>query len=94
MANYLIMPYANNNQDPTPGSPMFGLSVGPTLHFIHNHLLHVCASSVLYLSTAIWSIPGKGLASETPAASLSVLGKLALLYGLQVNLIPSFIHLG
>ncbi|GFO31760.1 hypothetical protein PoB_005826500 [Plakobranchus ocellatus] len=25
------MPYAKNNQDPTPGSPMLGLSVGPTL---------------------------------------------------------------
>ncbi|GFO21838.1 hypothetical protein PoB_004834300 [Plakobranchus ocellatus] len=30
MANYLIMPYAKNNQDPTTGSPMLGLSVGPT----------------------------------------------------------------
>ncbi|GFO28407.1 hypothetical protein PoB_005491200 [Plakobranchus ocellatus] len=29
--NYLIMPYAKNNRDPTPGSPMLGLSVGPTL---------------------------------------------------------------
>ncbi|GFO19083.1 hypothetical protein PoB_004558800 [Plakobranchus ocellatus] len=28
MANYLIMLYAKNNQDPTPGSPMLGLSVG------------------------------------------------------------------
>ncbi|GFO41734.1 hypothetical protein PoB_006823900 [Plakobranchus ocellatus] len=26
MANYLIMSYAKNNQDPTPGSPMLGLS--------------------------------------------------------------------
>ncbi|GFO09493.1 hypothetical protein PoB_003599800 [Plakobranchus ocellatus] len=34
MANYLIMPYAKISQDPTPGSPMFGLSVGPTLLFI------------------------------------------------------------
>ncbi|GFO28814.1 hypothetical protein PoB_005531900 [Plakobranchus ocellatus] len=33
MANYLIMPHAKNNQDPTPGSPMLGLSVGPTLIF-------------------------------------------------------------
>ncbi|GFO03359.1 hypothetical protein PoB_002986400 [Plakobranchus ocellatus] len=31
MANYPIMAYAKNNQDPTPGSPMLGLSVGPTL---------------------------------------------------------------
>ncbi|GFN89395.1 hypothetical protein PoB_001590100 [Plakobranchus ocellatus] len=30
-ANYLIMPYAKNNQDPTPGSTMHGLSVGPFL---------------------------------------------------------------
>ncbi|GFO39270.1 hypothetical protein PoB_006577500 [Plakobranchus ocellatus] len=28
MANYLTMPYAKNNQDPTPGSSMLGLSVG------------------------------------------------------------------
>ncbi|GFO21536.1 hypothetical protein PoB_004804100 [Plakobranchus ocellatus] len=34
MANYLIMPYAKNNQNPTPGSPMLGLNVGPTLLFI------------------------------------------------------------
>ncbi|GFN79714.1 hypothetical protein PoB_000622000 [Plakobranchus ocellatus] len=26
-----IMPYAKNNQDPAPGSPMLGLSVGPTM---------------------------------------------------------------
>ncbi|GFO49104.1 hypothetical protein PoB_007560900 [Plakobranchus ocellatus] len=26
MANYLITPYAKNNRDPTPGSPMLGLS--------------------------------------------------------------------
>ncbi|GFO30024.1 hypothetical protein PoB_005652900 [Plakobranchus ocellatus] len=31
MANYLIMPCAMNNQDPIPGSPILGLSVGPTL---------------------------------------------------------------
>ncbi|GFN86254.1 hypothetical protein PoB_001276000 [Plakobranchus ocellatus] len=31
MANYLIMPYAKNNQNPTPGSPMLGLRVRPTL---------------------------------------------------------------
>ncbi|GFO34222.1 chromosome 15 open reading frame 61 [Plakobranchus ocellatus] len=31
MANHLIMLNAKNNQDPTPGSPMLGLSVGPTL---------------------------------------------------------------
>ncbi|GFO00429.1 hypothetical protein PoB_002693400 [Plakobranchus ocellatus] len=31
MANYLKMPYVKNNQDPPPGSVMFGLSVGPTL---------------------------------------------------------------
>ncbi|GFO42209.1 hypothetical protein PoB_006871400 [Plakobranchus ocellatus] len=31
IANYLIMPHAKNNQDPTTGSLMFGLSVGPTL---------------------------------------------------------------
>ncbi|GFO44098.1 hypothetical protein PoB_007060300 [Plakobranchus ocellatus] len=30
MANYLIMPYAKNNQDLTPGSSMLGLSMGPT----------------------------------------------------------------
>ncbi|GFO49130.1 hypothetical protein PoB_007563500 [Plakobranchus ocellatus] len=28
MANYLIMRYAKNNQNPTPDSPMLGLSVG------------------------------------------------------------------
>ncbi|GFO22168.1 hypothetical protein PoB_004867300 [Plakobranchus ocellatus] len=33
MANYLILPYARNIQDPTPGTPMFRLSVGPTLLF-------------------------------------------------------------
>ncbi|GFN77679.1 mbt domain-containing protein 1 [Plakobranchus ocellatus] len=31
MANYLKMPYAKNNQDPTPGSPTLRLSMGPTL---------------------------------------------------------------
>ncbi|GFN89927.1 hypothetical protein PoB_001643300 [Plakobranchus ocellatus] len=31
MANFLIMPYVKNNQDPTSASPMLGLSVGPTL---------------------------------------------------------------
>ncbi|GFN94485.1 hypothetical protein PoB_002099100 [Plakobranchus ocellatus] len=30
-ANYLIMPFAKNNQDHTPGSPMLGLSMGPSL---------------------------------------------------------------
>ncbi|GFO28203.1 hypothetical protein PoB_005470800 [Plakobranchus ocellatus] len=30
------MPYAKNNQDPTPGSPMLGLSVGPTLLFTND----------------------------------------------------------
>ncbi|GFN75949.1 hypothetical protein PoB_000245500 [Plakobranchus ocellatus] len=34
MANYLIKPNAKNNQDPTPGSPMFELSVGPTLLYL------------------------------------------------------------
>ncbi|GFO32589.1 hypothetical protein PoB_005909400 [Plakobranchus ocellatus] len=29
MANYIRMSYAKNNQDPTPGSPMLGLSMGP-----------------------------------------------------------------
>ncbi|GFN82456.1 NADP dehydrogenase [ubiquinone] iron-sulfur protein 7, mitochondrial [Plakobranchus ocellatus] len=29
MANYLMTPYAKNNQDPTPGSPMLGLSLYP-----------------------------------------------------------------
>ncbi|GFN92085.1 hypothetical protein PoB_001859100 [Plakobranchus ocellatus] len=33
MANYLIMLYAKNNQDPTPGSPVLVLSVEPTLHY-------------------------------------------------------------
>ncbi|GFO05181.1 hypothetical protein PoB_003168600 [Plakobranchus ocellatus] len=33
MANYLIKPYAKNIQGPSPGSPMLGLRVGPTLHF-------------------------------------------------------------
>ncbi|GFO31816.1 hypothetical protein PoB_005832100, partial [Plakobranchus ocellatus] len=27
MANYLMMPYAKNNQNPTPCSPMLGLSL-------------------------------------------------------------------
>ncbi|GFN82237.1 hypothetical protein PoB_000874300 [Plakobranchus ocellatus] len=31
MVNYLIIPYAKNNQDPTPGSPVLGPSMGPTL---------------------------------------------------------------
>ncbi|GFN86250.1 hypothetical protein PoB_001275600 [Plakobranchus ocellatus] len=31
MANYLIMPFAKINQNPTPGYPRLGLSVGPTL---------------------------------------------------------------
>ncbi|GFN78949.1 hypothetical protein PoB_000545500 [Plakobranchus ocellatus] len=31
MANYLTMLNTKNNHDPTPGSPMLGLSVGPTL---------------------------------------------------------------
>ncbi|GFO01851.1 hypothetical protein PoB_002835600 [Plakobranchus ocellatus] len=31
MANYLIMPYAKNNQDPTPDSQMLRLNVGPSL---------------------------------------------------------------
>ncbi|GFN83258.1 hypothetical protein PoB_000976400 [Plakobranchus ocellatus] len=26
MVNYLMMPYAKNNQDPTPGSPTLGLN--------------------------------------------------------------------
>ncbi|GFN82768.1 hypothetical protein PoB_000927400 [Plakobranchus ocellatus] len=30
MAKYLLMPSTKNNQDLTPGSPMLGLSVGPT----------------------------------------------------------------
>ncbi|GFN75859.1 hypothetical protein PoB_000236500 [Plakobranchus ocellatus] len=34
MANYLIMPYAKNNQDPTPSSPMPGLRVRK-LYFYH-----------------------------------------------------------
>ncbi|GFN86263.1 hypothetical protein PoB_001276900 [Plakobranchus ocellatus] len=38
MANYHIMPYAKNNQDPNPGSPMLGLSVEPTLLFTNKHL--------------------------------------------------------
>ncbi|GFO49840.1 rho GTPase-activating protein 18, partial [Plakobranchus ocellatus] len=38
MANYLIMPYSKNNQNPTPGSPMLGSSVGPAL-------LHGCSAS-------------------------------------------------
>ncbi|GFN99990.1 hypothetical protein PoB_002649600 [Plakobranchus ocellatus] len=44
MANYLIMPYAKNNQDPTPGSQMLGLSVGPTLLFTLD-LGSVCLST-------------------------------------------------
>ncbi|GFN96948.1 craniofacial development protein 2-like [Plakobranchus ocellatus] len=31
MANYLIMPYAKNNQNPAPGSPTLVRSVGTTL---------------------------------------------------------------
>ncbi|GFN75790.1 hypothetical protein PoB_000229600 [Plakobranchus ocellatus] len=31
MANYLIMPYAKNNQDPTPGSPTPGPGMGLSL---------------------------------------------------------------
>ncbi|GFN74325.1 hypothetical protein PoB_000083100 [Plakobranchus ocellatus] len=34
MANYLIMPYAKNNQDSTPVSPMLVPSVGPTLLYV------------------------------------------------------------
>ncbi|GFO18642.1 hypothetical protein PoB_004514700 [Plakobranchus ocellatus] len=34
----LQMPYDKNNQDPTSGSPMLGLSVGPTLLYgVPNH---------------------------------------------------------
>ncbi|GFO24069.1 hypothetical protein PoB_005057400 [Plakobranchus ocellatus] len=32
MESYLIMPCVKNNQDPTPGSLMLGLSMGPRLH--------------------------------------------------------------
>ncbi|GFN79163.1 LOW QUALITY PROTEIN: hypothetical protein PoB_000566900 [Plakobranchus ocellatus] len=35
MANYLKMPYAKNNQDPTPGSPTLRLSMGPTLLYFY-----------------------------------------------------------
>ncbi|GFO20062.1 hypothetical protein PoB_004656700 [Plakobranchus ocellatus] len=35
MTNYLIMLYAKNNQDFTPGSLMLGLGVRPTLLTLH-----------------------------------------------------------
>ncbi|GFO13961.1 hypothetical protein PoB_004046600 [Plakobranchus ocellatus] len=34
MANYLIIPYANNIQDPNFSSPMLGLSVRPTFRLL------------------------------------------------------------
>ncbi|GFO45933.1 hypothetical protein PoB_007243800 [Plakobranchus ocellatus] len=40
MANCLIMPYAKNNQDPTPGYPMLWLSVGLTLLFFFYNSFH------------------------------------------------------
>ncbi|GFN90365.1 hypothetical protein PoB_001687100 [Plakobranchus ocellatus] len=46
------MPYAKNNQDPIPGSPMLGLSVGPTLLLstfirqgVQRHLIYCSPSS-------------------------------------------------
>ncbi|GFO14566.1 RNA-directed DNA polymerase from mobile element jockey [Plakobranchus ocellatus] len=50
MANCLIMPYAKNNQDSTPGSPMLGLSVGSTL------LFKTYVWSVLLYGSECWTI--------------------------------------
>ncbi|GFO23090.1 hypothetical protein PoB_004959500 [Plakobranchus ocellatus] len=37
------MPYAKNNQDPTPGFPMLGLSVGPTNFTVSEEMLVLIA---------------------------------------------------
>ncbi|GFO27226.1 hypothetical protein PoB_005373100 [Plakobranchus ocellatus] len=45
MANFLILQYAKNNQDPTPGSPMLGLIVSSTLLYFYQLVTFFIRSS-------------------------------------------------
>ncbi|GFO33394.1 hypothetical protein PoB_005989900 [Plakobranchus ocellatus] len=64
MANYLIMPYAKNNQDPPPGSPMLGLSTGSTLL-----RLHVNATGVLNIKPVSSTVSKRGVKEARLEAS-------------------------
>ncbi|GFO49993.1 hypothetical protein PoB_007649800 [Plakobranchus ocellatus] len=93
MANYLIKPYAKNNQDPTPGSPMLGQSVEPTLLTLFNLHLMLCAKngSVTPDLQLLIKFPVEALRWQTIAGTFSVniLGASAQQGDLRLSSPPS-----
>ncbi|GFO37887.1 anaphase-promoting complex subunit 4 [Plakobranchus ocellatus] len=76
MANYLIMPYAKNNQDPTPGSPLPGLSMPPCDRHV---FLDFAVFTAQTLTLMLQEVRAPGESASPPSeAEVSLLVQLPL----------------